>query len=190
MTYNPAIPGPSDFISSSQSQIQTNFSQADTAFGVNHTLFSVATNQGKHTRVDLLQVAAPGSALNQAVLYQKAGPTSSEIFMQRDNVATEIQLTSGIPIVASNGESFLAGLSGSPLRIKWGQFTTNANPYTVTYTTLTPAITAFPTNTLMVQLTPINSSGVGNYRVGTANATTFQVSAPVGSSFYFYAIGT
>lgn len=190
MTYNPAIPQPTDLISASQSQIQTNFSQADTAFGINHVLFSTVANQGKHNRVDFLRIGAPASAASEAVVYQKAGPVSSELFLRRDGVATEVQLTSGNPIVASNGESFLPGLSGSPLRCKWGQFTTTGATTVITYTTLVPALTAFPTNTYAVQITPINAGGVGNYRISTQNATSFTIVAPNGSSFFFFAIGT
>lgn len=191
MTYNPAIPGASDIISQSQAQIQTNFSQADTIFTINHGAFDAATvaDRGKHRKVDFFKIAAPGAIANEAVLYAKAGPTSTEIFMQRDAVGTEIQLTSGNPIIASNGESFLPGLLGAPLRFKWGQFTTTGATTVVTYTALAPALTAFPTNTLMVQLTPINAGGVGNYRVSTANSTSFTVVAPTVSSFYFLAIG-
>lgn len=191
MTYNPAIPQPSNPISQSQGQIQTNFSEANTIFTIDHGAFDAATvgDRGKHRKVDFFRIAAPGALANEAVLYAKAGPTSTEVFMQRDAAATEIQLTSGNPIVNSNGESFLPGLSGSPLRCKWGQFTTTGATTVVTYTALVPALTAFPTNTFMVQLTPINSGGVGNYRISTANATSFTVVAPSGASFYFFAIG-
>lgn len=190
MTYNPAIPGPNDIISQSQAQLQTNFSQADLIFDINHVTFDnvAAASRGKHRKVDLIQVAAPGSIAAEVAVYQRAVAGISNLFMQRDGSVTEIQLTGATPITASNGEGFMAGAS-APILYKWGQFTTNANPYVVTYTALVPALSAFPSGTLMVQLTPINAGGIGSFRVSTTSATGFTVAAPSGSSFYFYAIG-
>lgn len=188
MTFNPAIPGPNDIISQSQAQLQTNFSQADLIFDINHVTFDNASvaSRGKHRKVDLITVAAPGSIAGEAVIYQKIASGSSNLFMQRDANVTEIQLTGPTPIVAATGQGFMAGAT-SPILYKWGQFTTNANPYVYTYTG--NGLTAFPTSTLMVQLTPINAGGIGNFRVSTVSATTFTVVAPSGSSFFFYAIG-
>lgn len=189
MTYNPAIPQPNDILSQSQAQIQTNFAQADTIFDVNHITFDNASvaSRGKHRRVDLIRVAAPGSIAAEAVVYQKLASGSSNLFMQRDGVAAEIQLTGPTPVAGANGEGFMAGAT-TPILYKWGQFTTGSNPQAMGYVA-DFGLTAFPTNTLMVQLTPINSGGVGNYRVSTVNAGSFTVVAPVGSSFFFYAIG-
>lgn len=197
MTFNPAIPQPNDILSQSQAQIQTNFSQADTIFDVNHITFDNATvaERGKHRRVDFKRVATPGSVLTEAVVYQKLAAGSSNLFMQRDGAGAEIQLTGPTPSIAIHGEGFMAGVT-VPILYKWGQFTTVSNPQVVTYAgggpgvpLLAPFLTAFPTTTEMVQLTPINSTGVGNYRVSATSAASFTVNAPIGSSFYFYAIG-
>jgi len=119
MTYNPAIPGPNDTLSQSQAQIQTNFSQADTIFDLNHVTYdniSVAS-RGKHRRVDLIQVAAPGSIANEAVVYQKAVTGIPNIFMQRNGNATEIQMTRPEnPVLNNTGSTFLPG----GILMNWG----------------------------------------------------------------------
>ena len=190
MTFNPAIPQPNDILSQSQAQIQTNFSQADLIFDINHVTFDNASvaSRGKHRKVDLITVAAPGSIAGEAVVYQKIASGSSNIFMQRDGVLTEIQLTGPTPVAAANGEGFMAGAT-SPILYKWGQFTTASNPQVMGYVA-DFGLTAFPSNTLMVQLTPINAGGIGNFRVSTTAAASFTIAAPAGSSFFFYAIGT
>lgn len=190
MTFNSAIPGANDPISQSQAQIQTNFSQSDLIFDINHVTFDNASvaSRGKHRKVDYIRVAAPGSIAAEAVVYQKLAGGSSNLFMQRDGVATELQLTGPTPVTGSNGEGFMAGAS-APILYKWGQFTTGANPQVVTFTALAPALSAFPTNCFVVLLTPINSGGIASFRVSTQNATSFTVNTPAGSSFSFLAIG-
>lgn len=189
MTYNPAIPQATDLISQSQAQIQTNFSQVDLIFDVDHVTFdnvSVAS-RGKHRKVDFIRIAAPGSLATEAVVYQKAASGNSELFMQRDNVGTEIQLTSGTPVVASNGSTFLPGLSTAVLGQRWGQFTFSGTSTTINYTT------AFSASTFGVVITPINAAAAGtSYRVGTSSATGFTIttgSAVVNGSYFYIAIG-
>lgn len=61
MTYNPNIPNPTDLLSNSQGQIKTNFSTANTSFGVDHYAFDNATpNNGFHNKVTTPLIA--GSA--------------------------------------------------------------------------------------------------------------------------------
>lgn len=52
MTYNPNIPQATDDLSDSQGDLLTNFSTANTSFGINHYAFSDLTiNNGKHNNV-------------------------------------------------------------------------------------------------------------------------------------------
>lgn len=100
MTYNPSIPQSSDLISQSQPQLLTNFSQLNTAFAVDHTAFSVISNQGMHKQVTLQ--APLGSNPNQASpiasIYSKAssGTSTSDLFYQNGALsANVVQLTGG-----------------------------------------------------------------------------------------------
>jgi hypothetical protein len=100
MSYNPNIPQASDLISQSQPQLLTNFSQLDTAFAVDHTAFSVASQQGQHKQVTLQ--APLGSDPNQttpiATIYSKASPTTttSDLYYQSGVLSSNVvQLTGG-----------------------------------------------------------------------------------------------
>lgn len=97
MTFNPAIPAPTDLISQSQAQIQTNFSQADTAFGVDHTAFSVLANQGQHKQVTLIApISNPNQAGNISSVYTKTSGTGVELFYQHGTANLGVsQLTGG-----------------------------------------------------------------------------------------------
>jgi len=97
MTFNPNIPQPNDLISASQAQIQTNFSQADTAFGIDHTPFSTLANQGLHKKVSFLApIADPNQAGNIASLYTKTSGTGIELFYQKGTAGAGVsQLTGG-----------------------------------------------------------------------------------------------
>lgn len=156
MSYNPAIPGPNDILAQSQAQIQTNFSQADSIFDINHITFDDATvaERGKHRKVDLKRIPAPGSVATEAVLYQKLSNGSSQIFMQRDGNATEIQLTGANPTAAATGCTFLPG----GLKMNWGKVTVPVANGSVT-ATFNQAFTGDP---FSVVATAINSSGTVN----------------------------
>lgn len=97
MTFNPAIPQPTDLISQSQAQIQTNFSQSDTAFAVDHTAFSVLANQGQHKQVTVIApISNPNQAGNIASVYTKTSGTGVELFYQHGTANLGVsQLTGG-----------------------------------------------------------------------------------------------
>lgn len=116
----------------------------------------------------VVQGSDPGSTSAQVVEYSKAVSASSELFIQRDAVATPIQMTSGTTVSSTNGQSFLPG----GLQIKWGTASINGSG-TVTYTSV--GLTAFPTNTLAVVLTA--QSNARTYNWGSPTATGFAISA-------------
>src|SRR5437899_7348489 len=110
MTYNANIPQATDLISQSQSQLLTNFSQANTAFGIDHTAFDVLTNQGKHKKATLVeQTIDPVTLANEAAVYSKdvAGVTTT--FLRKESAGTVIATSGQDPIRASVGSTFLPG---------------------------------------------------------------------------------
>lgn len=182
MTFNPAIPGPNDILSQSQAQIQTNFSQANTIFDVNHVTFDNATvaERGKHRKVDFKRIAAPGSVANEAVIYQKASGGSSNLFMQRDGVGTEIQLTGPNPVIAGNGTTFLPG----GMILNYGTVVGAVAGNTATFAT------PFPNNVFSITL------GIGDTstnRMATVSAVTLTnclIKCSAGpNTIYYMAIG-
>lgn len=97
MTFNANIPQPNDLISASQAQIQTNFSQADTAFGIDHTPFSTLANQGLHKKVSLLApISDPNQAGSIGSVYTKTSGSGVELFYQKGTAGSGVsQLTGG-----------------------------------------------------------------------------------------------
>lgn len=189
MTYNPNIPQATDFISQSQAQIQTNFSQADTAFGIDHTAFSVATDQGKHKKVTLVEQTTDPAAdasgplvYSRLVKYPVPGPSTDRteelIRMDVADGSTVVALTSffNAPITAANGSSFLPGiptvvgpdLTTGAVVIKWGDCGT-----------VTPAglpinfASAFPTACFQVFVT-VTQVGSNSTRTVTVDPSTFS----------------
>lgn len=130
----------------------------------------------------VVQGSNPGSAVAQVVEYSKAVSGSSELFIQRDAVATAIQMTSGTILATSNGQSFLPG----GIQVKWGTTSVNGSGV-VTYTGL--GLTAFPTNTLAVVITPVSNARTYQWSTPTATGFTATASSAGGGSFTFVAIG-
>lgn len=88
MTFSPTIPAANDLLSTSQGDIQTNFSQSNSIFGVNHVNFdnslpvvgtlgylTTLADEGKHTIIQTKMIndatAAPTAGTNEGVFYVK-----------------------------------------------------------------------------------------------------------------------
>lgn len=148
MTYNPAIPQSTDIISASQSQIQTNFSQADTAFAIDHTAFSTLANQGKHKKSTYIEWANPPqptndpvTAANEVAVYSKEDPqTTTSLYLRQENNGNIVRMTAGNQNANSgantaksvnNGQTFFPGA----FLMKFGTSVENATSRTVIFTT-------------------------------------------------------
>ena len=100
MTFNPNIPQGNQTISSTTNGIQTNFSQSNTAFGIDHTPFNVPANQGMHKQVTFQNVLSvnPNQATPIATLYTKVSPSTStsDLYYQNGALsANVVQVTGG-----------------------------------------------------------------------------------------------
>lgn len=193
MSYNANIPQATDLISQSQGQLLTNFSQANTAFGIDHTAFDVAANQGKHKKSTYVEQAAdPVTIANELAVYSKdvAGVTTE--FLRKEGAGTVIATSGQDPIRAAVGSTFLPGDATRAIIFKWGDCGT-----------VTPAGTAvaftagggsnFPTACFQVFVT-VTQAGSNSTRVVTVDPATF---ATTGFTAYssnnvnarFFAIG-
>lgn len=174
MTYNPNIPLASDLISTSQGQLLTNFSQADTAFGVDHVPFSVVANQGKHRKETLIEWAMPPEATadpvtiaNEIAVYSKDVAGITTAFMRKESNGTVIATSGQDPIRASNGSTFLPGDATRAIIYKWGDCGTVLPGGTgVTFAS------AFPTACFQVFVT-VTQAGSNSTRVVTVDPGTF-----------------
>lgn len=215
MSYNANIPQATDLISQSQGQLLNNFSQANIAFGVDHTAFDVAANQGKHKKATLIkQTVDPAADAAGPLIYSRdvvypSGPTTkTEELLRQSSVdgSTVIALTSlfNLPITAASGSSFLPGiptvvgpnLTTGAAVIKWGIFSTVSLAATGSQTFASP----FPTACFAVILTPISKPGgtSNNGTLAPINGTVavggFDWSFSTGPTasylgFYYIAIG-
>lgn len=186
MSYNPGVPTANQTFKETQGPINTNFTVANTAFGVDHVNFQTVTNQGNHNKVTLVTTTDPAAVAQGPIVYSKSIGGKQEIFFRQatGDGSAVVQLTdmaNAITGGTANGSTFLPG----GVIMKWGQFNAVTATFTLTYTTGN-----FPTNTLAVVLTPINSGSGGNYRISGLSSTGFTVVNPnAGSTFYFVAIG-
>jgi hypothetical protein len=101
--------------------------------------------------------------------------------VDKNYVDTQVAaIGSGSGTVAINGEVDLALSGGGILGIKWGRFNSLIPNTLSTITYVTEGLTAFPTNTLMVQVTNINTA------LGTQEASTVVSGTPAAASFQVF----
>ena len=185
MTYNPLIPASTDRPSASQSQVLTNFTQANTIFTNNHYAFNDATValRGKHRYMVMPnQGAGPATTATEGALYVKGGI----LFYRYPSSGLELALTSGaVPVTTTNGQTILPG----GLILKWNQLT-----FAGLSTVANFPNGAFPTNALCTVVSPLNgNAATDRVYVDTWNAATVtikRVSNSGNASVTYFAIGT
>lgn len=192
MTYNPAIPQATDLISQSQSQILTNFSQADTAFAIDHTAFSVLADQGKHKKSTYYEQAVdPTTLINEVALYSKDLAGATTLYLRQESNGNVVQMTAGNQNAKSgantakssnNGETFWPG----GFLAKFGQSNEAATSRTIIFTT--DANLDNFNNIFSVFLYPLGSGQTVSL-ISLAN-TNFVLSTPsAGVTIFWLAIG-
>lgn len=211
------IPSGSVDLNIDYQNLQNNFNQSDTSFGVDHVAFSVPVNNGYHTNIHSIPNSTTTVNNNGPTNYPPTPPTATGGFGQvwsaqiNDGLSTDealywisggnksIQLTSNmVPDldVGGNGKTFMAG----GLIVQWGFVNT---PATSTFTTLTFSSNAhniaFPKNCFGVFTQPYSSSTVpslpaivdikGFTVVRTSFQWAFITSDASYNGFYWIAIG-
>jgi hypothetical protein len=95
--FNPLVPSGLIKLSTDYKNVQNNFQQLDTSFGVNHFLFSNGTsNNGKHTFIELVNnVSIPTTAAGEATLYsiQNGSSLVTDIYMTPDASTNQYRFT-------------------------------------------------------------------------------------------------
>ncbi len=126
-TYNQNIPGPTDFPSTSQTQIKDNFNYlcpstlSTTGLTRDHnmSLNSLNAGDGVHRQVTMsANITSPLFNGGVSVLYPNTANGGSQLFF--DNGLGDVQLTTvkaSVPTATTSGCSFLPG----GLLIQWGQ---------------------------------------------------------------------
>lgn len=182
----PNIPQPNDNLDFSQGQLLSNNQGLDTVFSIDHTLFSDASSdKGFHRKVTFPVVVAPGSTPLHLVEYMKTIAGNSELFMQRDGIATEIQLTSG-SAGQGNSVSYWQSFIPGGLQVRMG---IDSGDTTIPINYAARGLNNFPTNSLFVFII-----GAAQQRTYSASALantgfTANTTSAGGASFYWLAFG-
>lgn len=136
MTYTTGIPASGQTLGSSRSQILNNFSSLKTTIDQDHVDMN-NTGPGKHKQSTYPESAVgPTTAANEGALYSKVAATITELFWRGESAATEVQMTTGVPTIASSGSTFLPG----GIILKWGVFSLANGQASFAQTFVTPFI--------------------------------------------------
>ena len=188
MTYNPAIPQSTDIPSQSQSQILTNFSQANTIFGIDHVAFNDATaaNRGKHDQSTYIEQGAdPATLANEIAIYAKDVSGASRLFQRLESSGTVLPFTPVIVtsvVLAQNQYSFSFG----SIIIKWGTASAGDNA-TVTFTT---SFNVAPSVFVTINQNISTSTARFLYVSGSPGVASFSSKANDTYTFSYLAIGS
>lgn len=161
-TYTPGIPNPGDFPADSQPLLLGNFQYVNSFGSRDHqfTQLSSNTNDGTHKQITLSNLGStPGFSGANSVLYAKLANSVTQLFY--NNSAGDVQLTSTVPVVSSNGSTYLPG----GILIQWGSTNGNSSPTIVTYPI------AYTTAYQVVANSSDSARAIGISAVGNANFT-------------------
>jgi len=178
-TYQPNIPTGNVDLDIDYLNIQGNFQQLDTSFGVDHVTFSNVTPQnGYHTSVHFnpISTTATNPPNNQPVVAPATVAGIGQLFSSQINDGNTVdtalyfltgnglltQMTANIqPVLAQNGYTFLPG----GLLMQWGIVT----PIATAIVTVNLPI-PFKNNFFNVSITPIKSGGTISNADAASNA--------------------
>lgn len=194
MSYNNNIPLANDFLSVSQPQIRTNFSQLDIISQVNHFELTSA-NKGKHKIVSMPeeQAGTPVTSPNEMVLFTQNLTTANEpeLCIAREDNKGFFPL-SRYGVVAA-GSFVTTGLLGNvPIRTEFPAFNV-ADPIVVASTTVYPVVftNALASTEYVVHVWSKNGTTLSSIDSVQLVATTgFSIQTnPVGRIIYFIVYG-
>jgi len=184
MSYNPAVPTGSVPLNVDYQNLQNNFQQLDTSFGVNHVLFSEPTNNGKHTIVSLLnQLDQPADDTTSGTIYSFPGYAPSggdhQLYYKSPNTVGDGEQITGNK-ASTNGFGYFSGIL-----CQWGVILTPGGGGTVTFAT---SNIAFQTSCFAV-FTQIITSGAASNQTSVDAITKSKFDYKGGTPFYWVAIG-
>jgi hypothetical protein len=189
MAYNPNIPQPGDFVSSSQADILENFSQLNTQYGNDHVAWDAGSNNGKHKKVTLIAGTDPTTAAGEVAVYSKTVTGSTNLYCRLASNGTVIQLTNSSSVSAADpGYTLLPG----NILMQWATVT-NANNDVIVFP---KAFSAAPWS-IQCNSFPVAATDADFFQVLVKTATNWTlglrsvVNSPVATphKFMYLAIG-
>ena len=141
-TYTPGQPPNGSSLGSTRDLIRNNIDGIYQRLGVDHITNNLA-GAGKHNQVtSVAQAADPVTNATENAIYCKLASGINELFMRRSSNGSVIQLTSGTPISATTGFTYLPGTATHGLRLLWGISAGVANNGTITVAAATTLLQA------------------------------------------------
>jgi hypothetical protein len=193
MSYNPDIPQASDFISSSQGDLLTNFQALNTVFAVDHNTFNAPSNAGTHLKVTLPTTLSPpptvtglGSAY-YSTTYTPASPASpyaQPTFINANGASTIWSGGTTYPNVnfSNAGNGYVVFPNG--LTIQWGQTANGTGTKNVSFPRTFSSV-------FSIQPTPFGvTGGAPGFSVASQSAAGFSILNSGNAAYYWSAIGT
>lgn len=185
--YQPNIPTGTVPLDQDYLNVQGNFQQLDTSFGVDHFPFSNTTgNNGYHGAVHLSQQSVvPTPVSTSGEIYSKIATQiiSDTALFYQTGTGINVQMTMNVlPLAGANGYTFLPG----GLLMQWGVVTLGGGSNQSGTVTFATSNIAFPTNVLNISLTL--QSNTGNSSDNTLSVSV--TSAPTGTGFNWKYNGT
>jgi hypothetical protein len=190
--YQPGIPTGTVNLDVDYQNIQNNFQQLDTTYGVDHIAYSQITNNGYHKLIHMVPVGSipPVAVVGTGELYtfvNNDGVNNDTSLYFQTSGGRQIKLTGNFaPVVAANGYTSLPG----GLIFQWGSTTavTGSSSINVNF----PIV--FPNNVFNIQCTVVtdDNSTIRFSVLDTYNTTRFQTSQTASSHFkrlFWTAIG-
>lgn len=198
MAYQPNIPTGQVNLDVDYANLQNNFQQLDTTFGVDHTTFSNATSQnGYHTAIHLISQATPTPTAGVGIVTNNIvndGIDTDEILYFLTEKNKLLQLTRNfVPTKAANGSTFLPG----GLILNWGRFTRGTSwPGSSTALNFSGGNQNYPSSNygVLVSLTGTPGPSSGDVAIVSISNTGFVWNTNISSSaltgFYWWSIGS
>ena len=180
-TFTENIPIGTQSLGNTVVAINNNFGNYNGLVGVNHGPPN-ATNQGKHLFVEMpVQGSAPTTLSGEGGLFTQTVSGNSELFYQRDGVATNYRMSGGL--FSASGYAYI----GTGILMQWAQVAATSGGVAVTFPI------PFPTNVFSVVLGPLAGSPSSSTVATISSNPTLSGFAikTSGASFgvYYIAIG-
>lgn len=183
MSFTPNIPQTGQSLGQTQAAIQNNFTNYNTVVSQDHQAPN-NSGQGKHIKSTyMVQGSAPISLINEIIAYGATANGNSEIFINRDGVATQYQLTG--PASSLDGALLRGGTTSilGGLMFKWAVISQALG--TTIYTWVTETGSAFHSTPLVYGILPIATATSAT--ISAVTSTNFSITG--GGTFQILAIG-
>ena len=201
MTYTRSTPNTGESLNFTRPIINTNFDQIFQQFAKNHGEFNSAES-GKHTEIQMVQIAAPATLINETAMYNKAGlyaPNEPCVFVRGQSNGFEYQFTNpnealsslfgtftainGTTLANSNyGWTFLPGGLILNYGTRSGLDSQQNIPYARPFTT-----SVFLKNAIITAITPITANVIPSASLTEIDITNSGTAA--NKFVYWFAIG-